>query len=95
MAPPLQLSRGAASYRLSLADWPKIELFELNEDLMAGGSAEASVLAFDGTDWQPAATQTIVVHDAVGSFDALSGSRGVTWFHRQSGMWLVMQLECA
>ena len=93
-APPLELSRDAAGYRIKLATLLKIEVFELSEDLASGSSAEANILAFDGTSWNPAATATIVVVDALGSFEGTLGDRGIAFLHRQSSLWIVLQLQC-
>jgi len=95
VSPPLELSRDSAGFRLGLAQLTRIELFELTEDLIAGSSAEAEILAHDGMDWLPANTHPIVVVDALGTFDGMAGDRGITWFHSQSGQWIIMQLECS
>jgi len=95
VAPPLELSRDAAGYRIRLATLEKIELFELTEDLSAGSSAAADVLAFDAAAWNPAATASILVTDPIGSFEGLIGDRGIAMLHRQSGLWLVLQLQCS
>lgn len=97
VAAPLQLSRDTTGTRLSMAAGLRIELFELLEDLAAGSSAAAKILWFDGTDWVDAATHDIVVYDAIGTFNGVTGDRGAAFFHRQAklaGQWVILQLEC-
>lgn len=97
VAAPLQLSHDSAGRRLSLSPGLRIELFELLEDLAAGSSASARILWFDGTTWNAAASHDIVVYDAVGSFNGVTGDRGIVFFHQQAkpaGQWVILQLEC-
>lgn len=91
---PLEVSRDAAGLRLSLAAGLKIELVELTSDLNSGGEATAKILVRDGDDWVDAATSEIDVEDPLGTFEGATGDRALVLFHRQSGKWLVLQLEC-
>ncbi len=70
------------------------ELVELVTDLHIGGSATAKVLTFDGTSWIEAETEELTVHDAVNTFEGVSGARALVRFHRRSGQWIVWQLRC-
>ncbi len=69
------------------------EVVQLTTTLSMGGSAQARVLYFDGSAWRET-SQEITVHDVVGSMEGTPGKRGLAWFHRQSGLWLLWQLEC-
>lgn len=70
------------------------ELVELVTDLHLGGSATAKVLTFDGMNWTEAETEEITVHDAINTFEGVSGARALVRFHRRSGRWIVWQLRC-
>ncbi len=91
---PLEARRHAGGVHLSLAVMERDAVCELTSDLHAGGSASAKILAFDGTSWLDAETSTIVVHDALGTFEFTSGDRILARFHRQSGRWIVWNGEC-
>lgn len=97
VAAPLQLSHDCAGRRLSLAPGLRIEVFELLEDIAAGSSAAAKILWFDDTVWAGAGTHDIVVYDAIGTFNGVTGDRGIAFFHKQAkpaGQWVILQLEC-
>jgi hypothetical protein len=91
---PLEVHRHAGGVHLSLALVDKDALCELTGDLHVGGSAPAKMLAFDGVSWVDAETSTITVHDAIGTFEFLSGDRILVRFHRQSGKWIVWNGKC-
>jgi hypothetical protein len=67
---------------------------ELVSSLSSGGVASARILHFDGDDWIDADSDTIEVHDAIGSLEGNPGDHALVRFHRQSGRWLVWQLQC-
>lgn len=67
---------------------------ELVTDLHIGGSAIAKVLTFDGSTWTESDTEEVRVHDAIGTFEGVSGARALVRFHRRSGKWIVWQLRC-
>lgn len=91
---PLELRRHAGGVHLSLAMLDKDAVCELTGDLHVGSSAPAEILAFDGAGWVDAETSTIVVHDALGTFEFQTGDRILARFHRQSGKWIVWNGEC-
>lgn len=91
---PLELSTGPSGYRLRLATQIKIEVFELTEDLASGSTASAAILWYDGTVWAQADTHAITVVDSLGTFEGMTGDRGIALFHDQSGLWLILQLQC-
>ncbi len=91
---PLEARRHAGGVHLSLAVQERESLCELTADLHVGGSAPAKILAFDGTNWIDGETSTIVVYDALGTFEFLSGDRVLVRFHRQAGRWIVWNGKC-
>ena len=91
---PLELSTGPSGYRLHLVQQIKIEVFELSEDLSSGSTAAADIVWYDGALWTQASTDAITVADPLGTFEGASGDRGIALFHSQSGLWLILQLQC-
>ena len=91
---PLEARRHAGGVHLSLAMLERDAVCELTGDLHVGGSAPAKILAFDGTSWVDAETAAIIVHDALATFEFLTGDRILIRFHRQSGRWLVWNGKC-
>lgn len=91
---PLEVRRHAGGLHLSLAVWERDALCELTGDLHIGGAAPAKILHFDGANWVDAETSAIVLHDALGTFEFLSGDRVLARYHRQSGRWIVWNGEC-
>ncbi len=69
------------------------EVVQLAGTLSMGGSVPARILRYDGTTWRDTGEE-ITVHDVVGSMEGTPGKRGLAWFHRQSGLWILWQLEC-
>lgn len=65
-----------------------IRLFELLEPLLAGRSAQACLLKWDGTKYVPTA-EKVTVYDYVGSHGT-EGDRGYTFFSPQSTHWEVL-----
>ncbi len=93
VAAPLKLLQHAGGLQL-VAPLPEAaEVVQLTTTLTLGGSAQARVLHYDGATWKQTA-QEITVHDVVGSMEGTPGKRGLAWFHRQSGLWILWQLEC-
>ncbi len=92
-APPLQLTCLPEGTQLIPAPPEAAEVVQLTTTLSLGGSAQARVLHYDGATWKQTA-QEITVHDVVGSIEGPPGKRGLAWFHRQSGLWILWQLEC-
>ena len=66
---------------------------ELTSTLTQGGSAQAKVLWFAGS-WSEAQTRELTVYDAVGTMYGVPGQKALVRFHRQSGRWLVWQMQC-
>lgn len=91
---PVEVRRHPGGVHISLAHGESEALVELTSSLSSGGQAAARILWYDGSAWQPADTDEITIHDAVGSFEGDSGDRALVKFDRQSGLWLVWQLEC-
>ncbi|MDZ4781237.1 MAG: hypothetical protein SGJ19_13365 [Planctomycetia bacterium] len=91
---PLEARRHAGGVHLSLAFLEREAICELTGDLHVGGSASAKILDFDGVSWVDADTSTVVVHDALGTFEFVSGDRVLVRFHRQSGKWIVWNGKC-
>jgi hypothetical protein len=90
---PLEVRRHAGGLHLSLAYTDCDAVMELTSRLSGGGSARAKVLWLDGT-WQEAEREEITVYDVVGTMEGDPGDKGLAKFHRQSGRWLVWQLQC-
>ncbi|MBI1899744.1 MAG: hypothetical protein HYS13_01360 [Planctomycetia bacterium] len=93
-ASPLELRRNGAGVQVSLAPQDLEALVELTSSLSQGGSARAKVLWFDGTSWIDADTAELTVYDVIGTMQATSGKKALVRFHRQSGRWVVWQLQC-
>ncbi len=91
---PLEIRSGPSGYGLHLARETKIEVFELAEDLVSGSTASANILWHNGDDWTTADTRSITVADPLGTFEGVTGDRGIAMFHNQSGLWIVLQLQC-
>jgi hypothetical protein len=91
---PVEARRHPGGTHISLAFTEREALVELTSSLSSGGSATARILHFDGDDWIDADSDTIEVHDAIGSLEGNPGDKALVRFHRQSGRWLVWQLQC-
>jgi hypothetical protein len=91
---PIEVRRHAAGVHVSLAYADKDAHVELTSELHSGGSATAKILHFDGDQWQDGETDSIDVHDVIGSMEGNVGDKALVRFHRQSGMWIVWQLQC-
>ena len=91
---PIEVRRHAAGVHVSSAYVDKDAHVELTADLHSGGSATAKLLHFDGEDWQDAETDSITVHDVIGSMEGNVGDKALIRFNRQSGLWIVWQLQC-
>ncbi len=92
-AAPLKLLQHPGGLQLVAPPPEAAEVVQLTTTLALGGSARARVLHYDGSTWKQT-TQEITVHDVVGSMEGTPGKRGLAWFHRQSGLWILWQLEC-
>lgn len=93
-APPLEVRRRPGGWHLSMTQPYHTALVELAADLSIGSSATAKVLWYQAGTWTDADTDEIVVHDALGTFEGSSGSKALVAFDRQSGQWIVWQLQC-
>ena len=91
---PIEVRRHPAGVHVSLAYADKDAHVELTSELHSGGSAAAKVLHFDGQDWQDGETDSMTVHDVIGSLEGNVGDKALVRFHRQSGLWIVWQLQC-
>ncbi|MGE0609283.1 MAG: hypothetical protein AB7O62_19485 [Pirellulales bacterium] len=91
---PIEVRRHPAGVQISLAVQDREALVELTSSLSGGGSATAKILHFDGSTWIDAQTDPIRVHDVIGSMEGNVSDHALCRFHRQSGRWLVWQLEC-
>ena len=91
---PIEVRRHAAGVHVSLSYADKDAHVELTSELHGGSSATAKILHFDGADWQDGETDSIDVHDVIGSMEGSVGDKALVRFHRQSGLWLVWQLQC-
>lgn len=72
-------------------------VFELTADLNRGGNATAQILWDQnqaGTWSINGDTAAITVYDAVGTFQGVTGDRGLAAYDRQSGLWVVWNLFC-
>ena len=93
-APPLEVRRQPGGWHLCLAAPQHTALVELTAELSLGSSATAKVLWHQGDDWTEADTAEVVVHDALGTFEGSPGHKALVSFDRQSGQWLIWQLQC-
>lgn len=92
--PPLTAIEDESGVRIELAYEQRLELFVLSDSLSVGGSAEASVLLFNGEAWLEDETNTITVYDPLCVFEGEPGTRGWAIFHAQSGRWQIVQMAC-
>ena len=90
---PLEVRRHAGGIHISLAYTDRDAVIELTSRLSAGGTARAKVLWLDGT-WKEAESEEITVYDVIGTMEGDPGDKALAKFHRQSGRWLVWQLQC-
>ncbi len=91
---PLEVRRRPGGWHVALAYEEQTALVELTGSLSSGSSAFAKVLwRFEG-EWQEAETAELTVHDVLGTFEGEVGDRALVRFDRQSGQWLVWQLQC-
>lgn len=93
-APPLEVRRRPGGWHLSMTQPEHTAVVELTADLSIGSNATAKVLRYHDGAWTDADTAEIVVHDALGTFEGTSGSKALVAFDRQSGQWIVWQLQC-
>lgn len=91
---PIEVRRHPGGIHVSLAVQEKDAVVQLTSPLSSGGSASAKILHFDGTDWVAAETDPIRVYDVIGSMEGSINDHALCRFHRQSGRWIVWQLEC-
>jgi hypothetical protein len=90
---PIEVRRHAGGVHLSLAYTDRDAVIELTSQLSAGGSARAKVLWLDGA-WKEAESEELTVYDVIGTMEGDPGDKALAKFHRQSGRWLVWQLQC-
>jgi len=90
---PLEIHKHPGGAHISLAYTEREAFVELTSTLTSGGSASVKVLSYKG-GWSQADTDEVVVHDAVGTMEGDVGDKALVKFHRQSGLWLVWQLQC-
>lgn len=72
-------------------------VFELLVDLNRGSNARSKILwdANQAGTWSiDADTAEIYVYDAIGTFQGVTGDRGIAKYDRQSGLWVVENLFC-
>lgn len=72
-------------------------VFELLVDLNRGSNARSKILWDEnqaGTWAIDADTAEIYVYDAIGTFQGVTGDRGIAKYDRQSGLWVVENLFC-
>ena len=99
VASPLEISQTAGGDRVISIGYG-FDLwcvFELTADLNRGGNAAAKILWDQnqaGTWALDADTSAIAVYDAVGTFQGVTGDRGLAAYDRQSGLWVVWNLFC-
>jgi hypothetical protein len=91
---PIEVRRHRGGVHISLAFTEKEALVELTTMLTSGGNAKAKVLWRQGGTWSQADTDEITVYDAVGTMEGNVGDKALVKFHRQSGLWIVWQLQC-
>ena len=90
---PLEVHRNAGGIHIALAYTDRDAVIELTSRLSGGGSARAKILWLDGT-WKEAESEEITVYDVIGTMEGDPGDKALAKFHRQSGRWLVWQLQC-
>jgi len=90
---PIEVRRHAGGVHLSLAYTDRDAVIELTTSLSSGSSAKAKVLWLDGI-WKESERDEITVYDVVGTMEGNPGEKGLAKFHRQSGRWIVWQLQC-
>jgi len=90
---PIEIRRHPAGVHISLAYSERTALVELTGTLASGSNTTAKVLWYDGA-WQEAETDEITIHDAIGTMEGDPGDNALVRFHRQSGQWIVWQLQC-
>ena len=91
---PVEVRRRPGGWHLSLAYEEQAAVVELTSTLSLGGEAYARVLWHVEGDWTEAETAELTVHDALGTFEGNPGDRALVRFDRQSGQWIVWQLQC-
>jgi hypothetical protein len=91
---PLEIRKHAGGLHISLAYTDREAVVELTSTLSSGGSARAKVLWFQNGSWSQGATDEITVYDAIGTMEGSVGDKALVKFHRQSGRWIVWQLQC-
>ena len=90
---PLRSIGHASGRHIAAPPLEAAEVVQLAGTLSMGGSVRARVLRYNGAAWIDTGEE-ITVHDVVGSMEGTPGKRGLAWFHRQSGLWILWQLEC-
>ncbi len=90
---PIEVRRHPGGVHLSLAYTDRDAVIELTTALSSGGSARAKVLWLDGA-WKEAESEELTVYDVIGTMEGDPGDKALAKFHRQSGRWLVWQLQC-
>ncbi len=90
---PIEVRRHPGGVHLSLAYTDRDAVIELTSTLSAGGNARAKVLWLDG-GWKEAESEELTVYDVIGTMEGDPGDKALAKFHRQSGRWLVWQLQC-
>ncbi len=91
---PLEARQRPGGWHVSLAYEEQAAVVELTGNLSLGSSGTARVLWWLGDAWQEAETAEITVHDALGTFEGNPGDKALVRFDRQSGQWIVWQLQC-
>lgn len=91
---PLEVRRRPGGWHFALAYEEQAALVELTGEMARGSSAYAKVLWLFGGEWQEANTAEITIHDALGTLEGELGDRALVRFDRQSGQWIVWQLQC-
>lgn len=91
---PLEVRRHPGGVHVSLSVMEREAVVQLTSTITSGGSGTARIQHFDGDDWIDADTDAITIHDAIGTFEGNPGDRALVRFHRQSGQWIVWQLQC-
>lgn len=93
-ASPLQMVRTPAGLHVTTGYAEHEAYVRLSAALSRGGSAAARIQWFDGLSWIDADTDEIVVYDLLGSFEGQPGDHALARFHRQSGRWVLWNLQC-
>lgn len=91
---PLEVRRTSGGVQIALAASDEEAVVELTSTLTQGGSATAKVLWVMGGAWSEAPTRELTVYDAVGTMFGPPGYKALARFHRQSGRWIVWQMQC-